>query len=75
MGAKPYRTLLADDHPVVRRGLRALLEDHPGNELSGEASNGVEALEHVKKVKPDLVVLDLTMPEMNGLDAAPWATS
>lgn len=55
---------------VVRRGLRALLEDQPGIEISGEATNGVEAVEHVKKLKPDLVILDLTMPEMNGLDAA-----
>lgn len=70
MGAKPYRILLADDHAVVRLGLRALLEDQPGIEISDEATNGVEALEHVKKAKPDLVVLDLTMPEMNGLDAA-----
>lgn len=67
---KPYRVLLADDHAVVRSGLRTLLESQPGLEVCGEATTGVEALEFVKKGKPDLVLLDLTMPEMNGLEAA-----
>jgi DNA-binding NarL/FixJ family response regulator len=66
--AKPYRILVADDHAVVRRGLRALLEAQPGLEVCSEASTGAETLEHVRKVRPDMVVLDLTMPEMNGLD-------
>jgi DNA-binding NarL/FixJ family response regulator len=65
-----YRVLVVDDHAVVRQGLRVLLETQAGVEVNGEATNGVEAVEHVKKTKPDLVVLDLTMPEMNGLDAA-----
>jgi DNA-binding NarL/FixJ family response regulator len=65
---KPYRVMVVDDHPVVRRGVRAILEMQPGIEVCGEASNGVEAMEFVKKAKPDLVVLDLTMPEMNGLE-------
>jgi DNA-binding NarL/FixJ family response regulator len=68
MPAKPYRILVADDHPVVRRGLHALLGSQPGVEVCWEASTGVEAMEHVKNEKPDLVVLDLTMPEMNGLE-------
>jgi len=68
VAAKNYRILVADDHAVVRRGLRALLEAQPGIEVCGEASTGTETLETVKKTKPDLVVLDLTMPEMNGLD-------
>jgi DNA-binding NarL/FixJ family response regulator len=68
--AKNYRVLVADDHDVVRRGVRALLESQPGVEVCCEAATGVEAVEHVKKAKPDLVVLDLTMPEMNGLEAA-----
>ncbi len=59
---------MVDDHPVVRRGVRAILESQPGIEVCCEASNGVEAMEYVKRGKPDLVVLDLTMPEMNGLE-------
>lgn len=66
--AKPYRILIADDHAVVRRGLRSLLESQPGIEVCCEASTGAEALEYVRRAKPDMVVLDLTMPEMNGLD-------
>jgi DNA-binding NarL/FixJ family response regulator len=68
--AKPYRILVADDHAVVRRGVRTLLESQPGIEVCCEASTGVEAIEYVKKNKPDLVLLDLTMPEMNGLEVA-----
>jgi DNA-binding NarL/FixJ family response regulator len=68
--SKPYRILVADDHAVVRRGVRALLENQPGLEVCCEASTGLEALEYVKKAKPNLVLLDLTMPEMNGLEAA-----
>ena len=64
-----YRILLADDHAIVRRGLRAILESQPGIEICGEALTGVEAVEQVRKQKPDLVVLDLTMPELNGLEA------
>jgi DNA-binding NarL/FixJ family response regulator len=67
---KSYRILLVDDHPVVRRGLRNLLASQQGLEVCGEASTGGEALQHVKRDKPDLVILDLTMPEINGLDAA-----
>ncbi len=65
-----YRVLIADDHAVVRRGLRSLLASQPGIEVCCEASTGPEALECVKKEKPDLLVLDLTMPEMNGLQVA-----
>ncbi|MGH9714086.1 MAG: response regulator [Candidatus Acidiferrales bacterium] len=67
---KAYRVLVVDDHDVVRRGVRSLLESQPGVEVCSEASNGYEALENVKRDKPNLVVLDLTMPEMNGLEAA-----
>jgi len=67
---KPYRVLVVDDHAVVRSGLRTLLESQPGVEVCCEAATGLEALEFVKKGKPDLVLLDLTMPEMNGLEAA-----
>jgi len=65
-----YRVLVVDDHDVVRRGVRALLESQPGVEVSSEAGNGIEAVDFVKKSRPDLVVLDLTMPDMNGLEAA-----
>ncbi len=63
------RILVVDDHAVVRRGVRATLEAHPGWKVVGEAANGRESIEEVKKLKPDLIVIDLTMPEMNGLDA------
>jgi DNA-binding NarL/FixJ family response regulator len=67
---KSYRVLVVDDHSIVRSGLKQLLEAQPGIEVCCEATTGVEAVEHVKKAKPDMVLLDLTMPEMNGLDAA-----
>ena len=67
---KSYRVLVADDHAVVRSGLKHLLEEQPGVEVCCEATTGVEAVENVKKTKPDMVLLDLTMPDMNGLDAA-----
>lgn len=60
---------MVDDHPVVRRGLRSLLETQPGLEVCSEAKNGAEAVDQVVKGKPDLVIMDLTMPEMNGLEA------
>lgn len=64
------RILLADDHEVVRHGLRALLESHPGWEVSGEASDGRAAVKLADTIEPDIVVLDLSMPELNGFDAA-----
>jgi DNA-binding NarL/FixJ family response regulator len=64
------RVVLADDHNLVRAGLRALLERLPDVEVVGEASNGREALALILKVKPDMALLDIGMPELNGLDAA-----
>ncbi len=61
--------LLADDHALVRRGLRELLELQPGWKVVGEAANGREALEKAKCLKPDVVILDISMPELNGLEA------
>jgi DNA-binding NarL/FixJ family response regulator len=61
---------LADDHNLVRAGLRALLERLPDVEVVGEASNGREALALIMKAKPDVALLDIGMPELNGLDAA-----
>lgn len=66
--SKLYRILIVDDHAVVRHGLRALLNSQPGVEVCGEAITGPEAIEEAKKSKPDLVILDLTLPEKNGLE-------
>jgi DNA-binding NarL/FixJ family response regulator len=65
-----FRILIADDHEVVRRGIRAMLESHPGWEVSGEAEDGREAVEKAREQKPDLVLLDIGMPNLNGLEAA-----
>ena len=65
----PLRILLADDHEIVRQGLRALLEQ-AGFEVTGEAADGLEAVRLAQSLNPDVTVLDLAMPLMNGLDAA-----
>ena len=62
--------LLADDHPVVRQGLRALLESEPEFAVVGEASDGLEAVGLVERLKPNVLVLDLMMPGLNGLEVA-----
>ena len=62
--------VLADDHRIVRQGLHALLKAEPDFEVVGEAGDGIEALEMVKKLNPDVVVLDLMMPGLNGLEVA-----
>src|SRR5882724_541623 len=64
------RILVADDHAIMRRGLRGLLETHADWHVCGEAGNGREAVEMTIRLAPEVVVLDLTMPELNGLDAA-----
>src|SRR5678815_5449447 len=69
MGQAMMRILLADDHDVVRRGLSNQLNQHDGWEVCGEASNGREAVSLALKLRPDVVVLDLSMPELNGLEA------
>ncbi|MCL4832875.1 MAG: response regulator transcription factor [Caldilineaceae bacterium] len=63
------RVLLVDDHPVVRVGLRALIEMEPDLAVVGEAGNGVEGVALVEREKPDVVVMDISMPEMDGLEA------
>jgi DNA-binding NarL/FixJ family response regulator len=65
------RVLLVDDNAVVRSFVRQLFEFQSDFEISGEAENGREALKEAKKLKPDLIILDLIMPIMNGFDAAP----
>ena len=62
------RILLADDHEIVRRGLCALLQKREGWEVCGEAADGREALEMAKRLKPDVVIVDIGMPNLNGLD-------
>jgi DNA-binding NarL/FixJ family response regulator len=65
---KPYKILVVDDHSIVRRGIRSLLETQPDMQVCAEAADGATAMEQVIKERPNLVVLDLTMPEKNGLE-------
>ena len=67
---KTFRILLADDHPLFRLGLCSLLGSHAGWEVCGQASDGREAVEKCRQMKPDLLVLDIGMPNLNGVDAA-----
>jgi len=67
---KQMRVLVADDHEIVREGVRAMVEREPGWTVCAVAENGREAVEFAKKLKPDVIVLDLNMPESDGLEAA-----
>ena len=66
---KQIRVLLAEDHTLVRQGFRRILEDDPRITVVGEARTGIEAIEQCKELKPDVVVMDLSMPELGGLEA------
>jgi DNA-binding NarL/FixJ family response regulator len=66
----PYRILIADDHEIVRRGLRSIIASQPEWEVIGEAPTGREAVELSRRLKPDLVIMDIGMPELNGLEAS-----
>ena len=66
---KPIRIVLADDHVLVRAGIRALVQGLKDCEVVGEADNGREALKTIDALKPDIVLMDIMMPELNGLDA------
>jgi DNA-binding NarL/FixJ family response regulator len=65
-----YRILIADDHEIVRKGIRNLLEQRAGWQVCGEAKDGRDAVRRADELKPDLVLLDIGMPNLNGLDAA-----
>ena len=67
--SRVIRVLLADDHPILRSGLRLLLGAEPDLEVVGEANNGVEAVEQTLSLRPDVVVMDIAMPGMSGLEA------
>lgn len=67
--ASPIRILLVDDHPLLRDGVAGLIADQPDMALIGEASTGFEAIDQFRKHRPDVTLLDLQMPEMNGIDA------
>jgi len=66
----PLRILVADDHQLVRDGVRALLQSHENWEICGEASTGFEAVAQAKELLPDIVILDISMPDLNGADIA-----
>ncbi len=68
-GPSPIRILAVDDHPLVRQGIAGLIGVQPDMALVGEASNGREAIQEFRKHQPDVTLMDLQMPEMNGLDA------
>ena len=65
----PIRILLADDHPVLRQGIQALASDERDMQFVAEASNGLEAIERFRKHRPDITLMDLEMPGVNGIDA------
>jgi len=68
-GPNPIRILLADDHPLLRDGVAGLMADQPDMELVAEASNGRETIDQFRKHRPDIILLDLQMPEINGIEA------
>jgi two-component system, NarL family, response regulator NreC len=66
---EPIRLMLVDDHEVVRTGLKTFLETQPGLKVVAEASNGKDAISRALEIRPDIVIMDITMPEMDGLEA------
>jgi NarL family two-component system response regulator LiaR len=66
---KPIRILIADDHAIVRKGLRTLIAGEPDMELAGEAADGIEAVRQARLLQPDIILLDMVMPRQSGLEA------
>lgn len=66
---RPYRIVIAEDHRIVREGLRSLLSANPDFEIAGEAEDGLDAVKCAEKLAPDLILMDLSMPRMDGLEA------
>ncbi|MBN1642773.1 MAG: response regulator transcription factor [Anaerolineae bacterium] len=69
------RVLIADDHAIVRKGIRALLATEPDIRVVGEAQDGQEAISEAKRLEPDVILMDLVMPVMNGVDAIQWLSA
>jgi DNA-binding NarL/FixJ family response regulator len=69
MSSRKIRVLLADDHTILRRGVRMLVDSQPDMEVVGEARTGREAIDQTRKLKPDIVVMDVSMPELNGIES------
>ena len=67
--ARSIRILIADDHAIVRDGVARILETEPGFDVIGLAINGLDAVEQVEELRPDVVLMDITMPRLNGVDA------
>jgi DNA-binding NarL/FixJ family response regulator len=67
---RPYRIILADDHVLLREGLRRIIEEQPGLQVSGEAGDGFALMKIVRKLSPDMVILDISMPRLRGIEAA-----
>ncbi len=70
MSVQKARVLIVDDHPLVRKGIRSVLEAEPSIEVVGEASDGMEALKECAALNPDVMILDITMPLLNGLEVS-----
>lgn len=73
--SKPIRVFITDDHAIVRKGIRSLLETEPTLEVVGEAANGVDAIPKIAALRPDVILMDLEMPDLGGLEAIQHLTA